>query len=282
MCREYNLTKTYRLGITMIVFGLLALVLLGAYLLYVANQNSKLEELNSALDDDVVAENIAITIDNQDDEYLPSYNLAKHFSNMHFGASFHPKYWHDPIKTGTDRRLLSELPFGFDLVSPLDHSLLMKPKGTAIRISIPALGIDSTVEELGIVDLSDSREYETPDHTVGHIPETADPGEIGNGWFFGHLESPFSGEGNVFRRLPEIPELLRDINEIGEGSIDIIMESSSGQYLYHVTSSEVLHADELTIYGSEEALISLVTCIPSLKYSHRLVIKGLLVGVKIE
>ena len=142
------------------------------------------------------------------------------------------------------------------------------------------LNIDSTVNELGIIDLGDSREYETPNNTVGHIPETADPGEIGNGWFFGHLESPFSGEGNVFRRLPEIPELLREINEIGEGGIDIIFHSSTGEYLYQVTSSEVLHADELKISGSDDSRISLVTCIPRLEYSHRLIIKAVLVGVK--
>ena len=43
---------------------------------------------------------------------------------------------------------------------------------------------------------------------MGRIPNTSNPGELGNGWLFGHLESPIRGEGNVFQRLPEIPALL--------------------------------------------------------------------------
>ena len=47
-----------------------------------------------------------------------------------------------------------------------------------------------------------------------------------------------------------------------------------------MTSSEVLHADDLKIYGADDSRISLVTCIPRLEYSHRLIIKGVLAGVR--
>ena len=264
----------------MMAAGIFVILLIAGYLIFSFNQKSNLDQLNVSLDNDEFNESIAVPKDEQDSTILSNIDLPKHFSNMHFGVLFHPKYWHDPIKTGTDVRLVTDIPEGFDLVASLTHLTLIAPKGNATRILIPMLNIDSPVDELGIVDLGDSKEYETPDNTVGHIPETADPGEMGNGWFFGHLESPFSGEGNVFHRLPEIPELLREINEIGEGGIDIILHSTTGEYLYQVTSSEVLHADELKIYGANDSRISLVTCIPSLEYSHRLIIKGVLAGVR--
>ena len=264
----------------MMAVGIIVILLIGGYLIFSFNEKSNLDQLNASLDNDVIIESIAVTIDEQNSSQLSTIDLPKHFSNMHFGVLFHPKYWHDPIKTGTDARLLTDIPEGFELVASLTKLALIAPKGTATRIVIPMLNVDSRVDELGIINLGDSKEYETPDNTVGHIPETADPGEIGNGWFFGHLESPFSGEGNVFHRLPEIPELLREINEIGEGGIDIILHSSTGEYLYQVTSSEVLHADDLKIYSADDSRISLVTCIPRLEYSHRLIIKGVLAGVR--
>ncbi|MCH2310961.1 MAG: sortase [SAR202 cluster bacterium] len=273
------MNKRLSLGLTLMAVGVVFLLLIGGYLIYNVNEKAGLEQLNVRLNTNAITESIAVTIDDQDNRKLSVIDLPIHFSNMHFGVLFHPKYWHDPIKTGSDLRQVTGMTVGFESVSSSEDFVLSDPKGTAIRILIPVLNVDSTVNELGIIDLGDSKEYETPDNTVGHIPETADPGEIGNGWFFGHLESPFSGEGNVFSRLPEIPEMLREINEIGEGGIDIIFVSSTGEYLYQVTSSKVLHADQLKLSGADDSLISLVTCIPRLEYSHRLIIEAVLVGV---
>ena len=78
----------------------------------------------------------------------------------------------------------------------------------ATRIRIPVVGIDSEIQELGIIETDDSRAWETPKHVVGHIPTSAVPGGEGQGWYFGHLESPIRGEGNVFRKLPELAELV--------------------------------------------------------------------------
>ena len=173
----------------MMVIGVVVLLLVGGYLIFIINEKSNLDQLNVSLNNDVINENIAVTIDEQDSKQLSVIDLPVHFSNMHFGVLFHPKYWHDPIKAGTDLRQVGYIAEGFELVSSLDDLSMFAPKGTAARIVIPMLNVDSRVDELGIIDLGDSKEYETPDNTVGHIPETADPGEIGNGWFFGHLES---------------------------------------------------------------------------------------------
>ena len=172
-----------------------------------------------------------------------------------------------------------DLPEGFVPASADDYRRFVAPKSLATRLSIPSIGVDSGVKELSIINLGDSRLYETPKNTVGHIPETADPGELGNGWFFGHLESPLRGEGNVFRRLPEIPELLRHYAEVGEGSVYVVLESESGQFLYEAVATEVVHADDLRVYDTDGVYITLVTCVPRLDYTHRLLVTARLVGV---
>ncbi|MSQ05938.1 MAG: sortase [Dehalococcoidia bacterium] len=145
----------------------------------------------------------------------------------------------------------------------------------ATQLSIPALDVNSPVQELRILDLVDSRAYETPRHTVGHIPQSADSGEAGSAWFFGHLESPLAGEGSVFYSLPRIPEMLRQGKEVY-----IVTGNGPQQFLYRVTSTQVVPQDQLKLYDTGKATIHLVTCVPSLVYDHRLVVHGELVGVR--
>ena len=87
---------------------------------------------------------------------------------------------------------------------PLVAGEALQDQPAATFISIPSIGVNSSVEELSILDLAGSRHYETPVNTVGHIPTTADAGEPGSAWYFGHTESPISGEGSVFYNLTEI------------------------------------------------------------------------------
>ena len=143
-----------------------------------------------------------------------------------------------------------------------------------VRISIPAIGVDSEVISLQILDLGDSLQYETPKNVVGHIPETVNAGEEGTAWFFGHLESPIQGEGNVFFRLPELPDLLR------QGQVFATVENEDFTYLYELTASRVMHEDDLVVFDAGEPSISLVTCVPRFLYDHRLVVTGELVGMK--
>ena len=157
------------------------------------------------------------------------------------------------------------------------------------RIIITSIGVDSAVKGLEILDLGDSRAYETPNEVVGHIPQAGNPGEVGSSWYFGHLESPVAGEGNVFRDLPSIPDMLRRGDEVYAEVF-----SSSGAFLYQITESLVLEADDLSLsytdiqkansdYAALDpggAILHLVTCVPRLVYDHRLVVSGQLVGVK--
>ena len=194
--------------------------------------------------------------------------------SLYPASATNPKYWDTPLWAGSGPYGGPGLPEGFDYVSSYDAG---RPVGTmedARRIVIPAIGVDSEVSELAIVDLGDSRAYETPAHVVGHIPGTANPGENGNGWYFGHLESPFLGEGNVFYRLPEIAQLLK------EDPVDVIVEGKAGAYLYRVIATKVVHQDAVSLFEAPVGTVTLVACVPSRVYDHRLLVTAQLIAEK--
>ena len=145
----------------------------------------------------------------------------------------------------------------------------------ATRLILPSVGIDSLIKELEILDLGESRAYETLDRVVGHIPETVNAGENGSSWFFGHTESPILGEGSVFFNLRQVPEKIRN----GE-KVYIVTENGDTQYLYLAISSQVVSQDEMKLYDTGRATIHLVSCVPRLVYDHRLIITGELVAQK--
>ena len=55
--------------------------------------------------------------------------------------------------------------------------------------------------------------------------------------------------------------------------------ADAGTHLYQVTETAVVHQDDLHLYGSDEATITLVSCVPRLVYDHRLLVTAKLVGV---
>ena len=202
--------------------------------------------------------------------------LVSGYNAIYPGFQIHPKNWADPLWASSDDYTFGKVlrPDGYTALSP-DDGLARGQGLTASRITIPAIAVDSAVKDLAIIDLGDSRGYETPKHVVGRIPQTSNPGEQGNGWFFGHLESPIKGEGNVFSRLPEIPGLLKNGDPV---YVSIL--SDDGEYLYQVTATQVVHQDDLRLYETDSATITLVACVPRLVYDHRILVTGKLVGVK--
>ena len=166
------------------------------------------------------------------------------------------------------------LPEGFALIDfTAEEPLPESPAAT--MLSIPSLNIDTGVVELSIQDLGDRRAYQTPSNSVGHIPESADAGENGNAWFFGHTESPVMNEGSVFFSLQEIPDKLRK----GE-TVQIITDNGTEQFLYQVTGTRVMHEDDLTLETGGGPSIHLVSCVPRLVYDHRLVVDADLIATK--
>ena len=205
------------------------------------------------------------------------------------GTEIRATYWSNPLEYEPAPYIESSLIKGF---KPIDSSLFASlgtlPAPTRIIIPEP-IAVDSDVAGLEIMDLGDSRAYETPKHIVGHIPTSANPGEGGSLWLFGHLESPISGEGNVFYNLPKIPDLLRR----GE-DVYTIVESGAVSYLYRITESFVVHQDDLKLdyeylkslkpdyarLNPAGANIHLVVCVPRFVYDSRLVVSGELVGIR--
>ena len=162
---------------------------------------------------------------------------------------------------------------------PPDSIYLIGEPLPATHIRIPAISVDSEVKGLEVVFLADSYAWETPKWVVGHIPTTPPPGGHGQGWYFGHLESPIRGEGNVFGRLPEIPSLL----DAGETVYILLEDEAERKYLYEVYETKVVPQEELRVTDSGQYDITLVTCVPRLVYDHRLMVTAALVGVsKIE
>ena len=217
---------------------------------------------------------------------IPASSIAA--QQLYPGDVIKSTFWSNPLEYEPPSYIEASLLQGFRPVNPGEAA----PAGTLgspTRVILPSIGVDSSVRGLEIIDLGDSRAYETPKHAVGHIPETPNPGELGGVWLFGHLESPISGEGNVFYSLPKIPDLLRRGQEVYT-----IVENGTSAYLYRITEAFVVHQDELKMdYGYLKELqpqyaqldpgganIHLVACVPRFVYDSRLIVSGELVGVR--
>jgi LPXTG-site transpeptidase (sortase) family protein len=199
------------------------------------------------------------------------------YASIYPGQQIHPKYWDAPLWAGTDTFTYGEVsrPGGFQRIAA-DAVPADLVTSSAKRISIPGIGVDALIEPLNVITEDDgTRRYESPVHVVGSIPETANPGERGNGWLFGHLESPLRGEGNVFHRLPEVPEYLNNGDPIY-----VSIETDEGEYLYQMVSSKVIPQEELELYDTDDATITLVTCSRRPFYDHRQIVTAKLVGFR--
>ena len=144
----------------------------------------------------------------------------------------------------------------------------------ATLMTVPGIGLKALVEELEVVETADSRAWETPKHSVGHIPTTAKPGVSGQGWYFGHLQSPIRGEGSVFRRLPELATRFKK----GE-RFTINLDAGDLRYVYEVYRTDVVHQSELALSDSGQHDITLVTCWPEYVYSERVLVTAALIDV---
>jgi LPXTG-site transpeptidase (sortase) family protein len=264
-------------GLFILIFGALLLAGGGAYYAYAAKARADLDQqLNVAL-----PEAGRPFLDNNQESALepiapppgiPASAIAS--QSLYSGDSLTADSWSNPLAHESLDYREQVLLQGF---TPMKMSQALPPgsQPATTRIMIPSLGIDSGVEELAVLNLANRQAYETPKNIVGHIPESSNVGEAGSSWFFGHLESPIAGEGSVFYHLPKIPEMLRNGKDVF-----VIADNGAQQYLYRVTSTQVVHQNEMKLYDTGQANIHLVACVPSLVYDHRLIVTGELVGVK--
>ena len=259
------------IGLGLLGLGLLLMLGVGAFFIYSWRASSGLEDL-VVVEEPSPTPSLTRSIENAGSSRAFSSDVIA-AQRMFPGEMLHPVFWAKPM----------EAEAGYAPVNPSVPEFVAVPPGQGaarhslpvpVRITIPAINLDSEVISLRILDLGNSLEYETPKNVVGHIPETANAGEDGTAWFFGHLESPIQGEGNVFADLPKIPDLLRD------GPVYAEVENGEYTFLYRLTSSRVVPEESLIVYDQGAPSISLVTCVPRFLYDHRLVVTGELEGVK--
>ncbi|MGB9465410.1 MAG: class D sortase [Candidatus Acidiferrum sp.] len=140
----------------------------------------------------------------------------------------------------------------FEHIAPTTEPHLLNFGEVIGEIRIPRLGVKAIVVQ------GDAPEQ--LDHAVGHLPQTALPGEWGNVALAGHRD-----------------RLFRPLREIREGDT-IIIATSNGSFQYEVQSAFVVSATEVGVLRSSDAKeLTLITCFPFNYVGHapnRFIVRG--------
>lgn len=278
--------KGVRLAIGLMALGVvLALVGVG-YLLYAEIARSRLDNLvyEVSQDDQTawltahVPDNNSVDISPKEqtsnDDDLPAVTGLIGPAQLFPARWTNPRYWAEPEWAGALPYGGAHLPENFVYVNPAEVVSAPEDLSPADTLEIAAIGLSTRVYTLELFDDVDQAFWESPVDIVGHIPGTALPGETGAGWYFGHLESPVRGEGNVFHALPEVVELLK------HDPVDVIIGSENGEFLYRVTETGFIHRDELRLEETSGSTVTLVASYPKLVYDHRLLVTAELLAFR--
>jgi sortase A len=124
----------------------------------------------------------------------------------------------------------------------------------AIRIQIPAIGVDSPVVQ--------GNSWEQLKRGVGQTIGTPNPGEKGNIVLAGHNDV----YGEVFRYL----------DHLTPGDI-VILFSSRRQYAYVITDTQMVEPTAVEVMAqTPDARVTLISCHPYLIDDHRIVVSAVL------
>ncbi|WKZ29123.1 MAG: sortase [Patescibacteria group bacterium] len=133
---------------------------------------------------------------------------------------------------------------------------LLALAGTPNRLRIPSLGIDAPIVEAAA---RTQAAYKTAlQQGVVHLPETAEPGDIGNAYLFGHSSDlPWAAGDfkNVFALLPEIKR----------GAKIYASNRDGNAYAFTVGGTRIVRADDLSVLadpGNEKRMLTLQTSYP--------------------
>ncbi|PZS30950.1 MAG: class F sortase [Pseudonocardiales bacterium] len=128
------------------------------------------------------------------------------------------------------------------------------PRSTPTRLSIPAIGVDSTLIQLG---LNADRTVQVPplgaDSKAGWYRYSPSPGQLGPSILLGHIDSAKYGPG-VFYKLGALRKgntvsVRRADNTVAVFSIDAVVKYPKDQF------------PTLTVYGNtDHAALRLITC----------------------
>lgn len=120
----------------------------------------------------------------------------------------------------------------------------------AIRIQIPAIGVDAPVVE------GDS--WESLKQGAGHHVGSANPGESGNCVISAHNDI----FGEIFRDLPDL-----DLND------EILVYTASRVYRYVVTQKRIIEPTEVNVMSATSSpVLTLISCYPYGIDTHRIVV----------
>ena len=204
----------------------------------------------------------------------PSNNADRlSLASLYPGAEIAPQFWANPFwAVELDN---SSITAGY--LPPSEVALPATGLSPATLVRIPIIGLEIGTIELTAEPFGDGEKYAAPPFKLGIIPGQPNPGEIGNTWLFGHLESPIRGEGSVFRDLPKVHDLLRQ----GQ-AVYVIIDSADGSFLYQATEFRIMHRDDVRLWGSTGRIATLVSSWPRFKYDERVVVTTELVGVRLN
>lgn len=122
---------------------------------------------------------------------------------------------------------------------------------TIALMNIPKIDVEVAVAE-GIQD-------NVLKYAVGHFPETANAGQVGNFAVAGHRNFTYA-------------EYFKDLDKLKNGD-KIIVTTLNGTYTYIVSESIIVRPDQTEVLDkTKDATITLVTCTEGAK--DRLIIKG--------
>lgn len=135
-----------------------------------------------------------------------------------------------------------------------DSAPLLSEEGVLGILSIPKINLEAAVVE--------GTENEQIKTAIGHFSKTANPGEEGNCSLIGHRNYTF---GQFFNRLDEL-----------EAGDEISIQYGAGLYTYEVTETFVVEPEEVWVLEpvEDKRMITLITCTPIRKATHRLIVRG--------
>ena len=280
-----NPIREWLLPLLLVTIGITALAGAGSYYTYAHFATASLPDMETIVTESKPSINPTINkesfntphtstrdISNKVITPITSSDVSDH--NINIGDALSMSSWLDSQKYQPLDVVTSNAISGFTPIGPLTKFPVGSQSSTK-RMLVPNLGIDSIVAPIFLSNTAINLEYKVPDKSIGHLSTTANAGEHGSAWYFGHLESPILNKGSVFSNLPKIADMIRN----GE-DVFVIADNEKAEFLYKITSTQVVKADELKIHDSGVASIHLVTCIPRLVYDHRLIASGELIGYK--
>lgn len=133
-------------------------------------------------------------------------------------------------------------------IVPLDGSnggLSASASAVSRQLVIPRIALQAEVVEVGLIN----GEWSVPRSVVGHLAETANPGEPGNAVFAGHVVA--GGRDNIFARL----------HELAAGD-EMSFLNGANQQRFRVTATRLVrNTDTSVLAGTPSAsVVTLITC----------------------